>query len=228
MSLAPFPSAFSPFLSSCWWQWCHCPAWWSFADSRGGSACLPASPGCERRPPAFPPAGQEPKERRGEGSDRPASRPLPARAALAASHTHLCPTNKACYNFSNFSFLLNIITSEKPVWLLHKQPGKQKYDPNLLRCSEDRFAWGRPPGNWMGVNKQKLNPVAPVLAPGVALLRRERSKSWCVRVGLAPAISLAVASCRNNWKKRGVRKKNRWREDRNKCWTLASWQTKPP
>lgn len=136
-SLAPFPSSSSPFLSSCWWQWCRCPAWWSFADSRGGSACLPASPGCERRPPAFPPAGQEPRGRRGEGSDMPASRPLPARAARAASRTRLRPTNKDCYHFRSFrvSFfsLLNVITSEKPT---QTQPGKQKYDLNIWDASK--------------------------------------------------------------------------------------------
>lgn len=34
---------------------------------------------------------------------------------------------------------------------------------------------------------------------GPTLLLRLRSRSWCVRAGLAPAISRAVASCRNTW-----------------------------
>lgn len=54
------------------------------------------------------------------------------------------------------------------------------------------------------------NTNTPVLAPGVALRRSERSRSWCVRVGLAPAISLAVASWRNNWRRDGWRE-GRWR-----------------
>lgn len=61
-----------------------------------------------------------------------------------------------------------------------------------------------------------LSIGAPVLAPGVALRRSERSRSWWVRVGLAPAISLAVASCRNNWEevmegvKRSRREESKW------------------
>ena len=52
---------------------------------------------------------------------------------------------------------------------------------------------------------------SPLLPPGVARRRRLRSRSWCVRVGLAPAISLAVASCRNNWRER-QRERERVRE----------------
>lgn len=40
---------------------------------------------------------------------------------------------------------------------------------------------------------------SPPLPQGPALLLRLRSRSWCVRAGLAPAISLAVASWRNTW-----------------------------
>lgn len=40
---------------------------------------------------------------------------------------------------------------------------------------------------------------SPPLPQGPALLLRLRSRSWCVRAGLAPAISRAVASCRNTW-----------------------------
>lgn len=75
--------------SSCWWQWCRCPVLWSFAGSRGGSSCLPASPGCGQRRPACPPFGPEPKERTEEGSGTPASQPPPAPAGQAASHTPL-------------------------------------------------------------------------------------------------------------------------------------------
>lgn len=42
----------------------------------------------------------------------------------------------------------------------------------------------------------------PAFSPplqGPTLLLRLRSRSWCVRAGLAPAISRAVASCRNTW-----------------------------
>lgn len=40
----------------------------------------------------------------------------------------------------------------------------------------------------------------PVVYPGLLVLRRRLcSSSWCVRVGLAPAISLTVVSCRNTW-----------------------------
>lgn len=41
--------------------------------------------------------------------------------------------------------------------------------------------------------------LSPPLLQGPALRLRLRSRSWCVRVGLAPAISRAVASCRNTW-----------------------------
>lgn len=42
----------------------------------------------------------------------------------------------------------------------------------------------------------------PVVYPGLLVLRRRLcSSSWCVRVGLAPAISLTVVSCRNTWER---------------------------
>lgn len=66
---------------------------------------------------------------------------------------------------------------------------------NKLACQQNiKVEW-----NW---NQHYYTHTAhtPVLAPGVALRRSERSSSWCVRVGLAPAISRAVASWINNWK----------------------------
>lgn len=85
----PCVSLSTPAPSSCWWRWCRCPVLWSFAGSRGGSSCLPASPGCGQRRPACPPFGPEPKERMEEGSGTPASQPPPAPAGQAASHTPL-------------------------------------------------------------------------------------------------------------------------------------------
>lgn len=125
----PLPFTLWSTLSSYWWRWCRCPAWWSFAGSHGGSSCLPASLGCGQRLPACPPFGRELTGRRGEGSGTPASRPPPAHAGLAASHTplHTKKRRKKKKHKAHKSItvvfqceLFHVISSEQPIrlWLL--------------------------------------------------------------------------------------------------------------
>lgn len=118
-------------LSSCWWPWCRCPAWWSSAGSRAGSSCRPAFPGCAPRPPACPPSGRAPTGRRAGGSGTPASRPPPAPAGPAASRTPLWKREKktnaqlARY-FRAFSCHQAPNSQSGIVWLLMGFRGKKK------------------------------------------------------------------------------------------------------
>lgn len=123
--------------SSCWWRWCHCPVLWSFAGSRGGSSCLPVSPGCGLHQPTCPSFGPELKGRREEGSGTPASLPPPAPAGPVASHTPLHAKQKKIL-ITSFSALL---------YLTNGQYRRQAHRGNWQKLSRvlinqiSRFHW---------------------------------------------------------------------------------------